>query len=197
MGQEHQQEADQQSDLFSERGNWCSSSLTASQCRMHNDATMELIQTKEYSNIYKIADRDHLMDENWHEWKDQMKCVFTNCDITGYVMGTVSRPNEGNNTVGVYNWDKNDCWAQQVIIHNVTSSQMNHVSSKTSAKDMYSALSVTHENKAHQTVNHIQCLLYEMKARDTNNLLKHLDVLKSYCDHINKFPNAEFHVSDT
>ena len=109
----------------------------------------------------------------------------------------LNRPNEGDNPIGVYNWDKNDCWAQQVIIHNVTSSQMNHVGSKTSAKDMYSALTVTHENKAHQTVNHIQCLLYETKARDTNDLLKHLDVLKSYHDHINKFPNAEFHVSDT
>ena len=29
------------------------------------------------------------------------------------------------------------------------------------------------------------------------NLLKHLDTLKSYRDHINRFPNREFHVSDT
>jgi gag-polypeptide of LTR copia-type len=137
---------------------------------------------KEYSNVNKIADCNHLMDENWHEWKDQMK---------------LSRLNEGDNPVGVYNWDKNDCWAQQVIIHNVTSLQMNHVGSKTLAKDMYSALSVTHENNAHQTINHTQCLLHETKARDTDNLLKHLDVLKSYCNHINKFPNTEFHVSDT
>ena len=151
----------------------------------------------EYSNVNKIADRDHLTDENWHEWKDRMKRVFTNCDITGYVTGAVIRPNESDDPVGVYNWDKNDCWAQQVIIHNVTSSQMNHVGSKTSAKDMYSALTVTHENKAHQTINHIQCLLYETKARDTDDLLKHLDILKSYHDHINEFPNAKFHVSDT
>ena len=137
------------------------------------------------------------MDENWHEWKDWMKRVFTNCDITGYVMGAVSRPNAGDNSDGVNNWDKNDCWVQQVIIYNVTSSQMTHVSLKTSAKAMYSALTVTHENKTHQTVNHIQCLLYETKARDTNNLLKHLDILKSYHNHINKFPNSEFHVSDT
>ena len=114
---------------------------------------------KEYLKVNKIADRNHLTDENWHEWKDRMKCVFTNCDITGYVTGAVSRQNEVDDPVGANNWDKNDCWAQQVIIHNVTSSQMNHVGSKTSAKDMYSALSVTHENKAPQTVNHIQCLL--------------------------------------
>jgi hypothetical protein len=43
----------------------------------------------------------------------------------------------------------------------------------------------------------MQSLLYETKAANANNLLKHLDVLKSYHDCINKFPNPEFHVSDT
>ena len=62
---------------------------------------------------------------------------------------------------------------------------------------MYSALMVTYENKVHQTVDHIQCLLYETKLHDTKNLLKHLDILKPYCDCINKFPNTKFHVVDT
>ena len=95
------------------------------------------------------------------------------------------------------NWDKNDTWAQQVIIHNVTSSQMNNVRSKSLAEAMYSALLVTHGNKAHQMVNHIQCLLYETKLNDANYLLKHLDILKSYCNCVNKFPNLEFHIVDT
>jgi gag-polypeptide of LTR copia-type len=125
-----------------------------------------------------------------------MKRVFTNCDITGYITDATKRPNEVDDPDGARNWDKNDSWAQQVIIHNITASQMNHVGSKTTAEAMYSALTVTHENKAHQMVNHIQNLLYETKARDTDNVLKHLDILKSYRDHINKFPNAEFHVSD-
>src|SRR5271155_1948141 len=121
---------DQQSVTLSERGNRRSLSPTASQFRARNDATVDLIRTKEYSNVNKIADRDHLTDENWHEWKDRMKRVFTNCDITGYVTGAVSRPNESDDPVGVCNWDKNDCWTPQVIIHNVISSQMNHVGSK-------------------------------------------------------------------
>ena len=73
---------------------------------------------------------------------------------------------------------------------------MNHVGSKSSAEEMFSALSITHDNKAHQTVNHIQCQLYETKLLDADDLLKHLDTLKSYHDHINRFPNTEFHVSD-
>ena len=62
---------------------------------------------------------------------------------------------------------------------------------------MLSALSITHNNKVHQTMNHIQCLLYKTKLLDADNLLKHLDTLKSYHDHINRFPNAKFHISDT
>ena len=125
-----------------------------------------------------------------------MRWVFYNCDITGYVTGETKHPNEAIDPIGTLNWDKNDSWAQQIIIHNVTSMQMNHVGSKLSAEEMFSALSITHNNKAHQTVNHIQCLLYETKLLNTDDLLKHLDMLKSYCNHINRFPNAEFHVLD-
>ena len=62
---------------------------------------------------------------------------------------------------GEQNWDRNDGWAQQVIIQNVTSSQMNHIGSKNMAAEMYSALVDMLENKAHQMVTHIQMLLYE------------------------------------
>ena len=78
---DQQQEADQRSDLFSQMGNRGS----PSPFHALNDATVDLIRTKEYSNVSKIADRDHLTDENWHEWKDRMKRVFMNCDITEYV----------------------------------------------------------------------------------------------------------------
>jgi hypothetical protein len=137
--------------------------------------TVELIQTKEYSNVNKISDRDHLMDDNWHIWKERMQRVFINCDITGYVKGTEKRPDESVDPVGARNWDKNDTWAQQVIIQNVTASQTNHVGSKTSAQTMYSALSVTHDNMAHQTVNYIQNQLYEMKTHAGEDFLKHLN----------------------
>ena len=159
--------------------------------------SIKLICTKDYSNINRITECDHLMDENWHKWKERMRRIIYNCDITGYVTGDIKHPNEAIDPVGTWNWDKNDSWAQQIIMHNVTSSQMNHVRSKSSAEEMISALSITHDNKAHQTVNHIQCLLYKTKLLDADDLLKHLDTLKSYHDHINRFPNTKFHILDT
>ena len=125
------------------------------------------------------------------EWR-----VFFNCNIIGYVGGDVKHPNENIDPEGTCSWDKNDSWVHQIIIHNVTSSQMNHVRSKTSANKMFSALSVTHKNKAHQTINHIHCLSYKTKLLNADDLLKHLDILKSYHDCINRFPNNDFHVSD-
>ena len=94
------------------------------------------------------------MDNNWHKWKERMRRVFYNCDINEYVTGDIKCPSEALNPIGTHNWDKNDSWAQQIIIHNVTSIQMNHVGSKSSGEEMFSALSVTHDNKVHQTINH-------------------------------------------
>ena len=159
--------------------------------------TIALLRMKDYSNVGKIAERDHLTDDNWHEWKERMKRVLTNCDITGYADGTIVKPLVFDDPVGASNWVKNDAWAQQVIIQNVTSSQMNHVGSKFTAQGMYSALVDTHDSTAHQTVTHIQALLYETRAGETDDILKHLDTLKSYRDRLNKFANTEFHIYDT
>ena len=167
------------------------------QSEQEQELTIEYIQTKDYLNISKISDWDHLTDENWHEWKERMGRVFINCDITGYISGDIKWLGNNSDPNAICNWDKNDTWAQQVIIQNVTSSQMNHVGLKKLAEAMYSTLMVTHKNKAHQMVNHIQCLLYETKLRDTEDLLKHLDTLKSYQDCINRFANTDFHISNT
>ena len=125
--------------------------------------SITLIHTRNYTNVNKIAEHDHLMDDNWHEWKERMRRVFYNCDINEYVTGEVKHPNEAIDPIGTHNWDKTDSWVQQIIIHNVTSTQMNHIRLKSSAEEMFSALSVTHDNKAHQTINPIQSLLYETK----------------------------------
>ena len=50
-------------------------------------SSITLIHTRNYTNITKITEHDHLMDDNWHEWKERMRQVFHNCDITGYVTG--------------------------------------------------------------------------------------------------------------
>ena len=31
---------------------------------------IKLLKTKNYSNVSKIAKKDHLANDNWHEWKE-------------------------------------------------------------------------------------------------------------------------------
>ena len=73
-----------------------------------NLPAIKLICTKEYSNVNWNADHDHLTDVNWHRWKEHMKRVFINCNITGYVTGEIVHPNEYGDPDGTHNWDKND-----------------------------------------------------------------------------------------
>ena len=68
---------------------------------------------------------------------------------------------------------------------------------KETAEDMWKALQATHENKAHITVDHLQRQIYGTKVEDGDDLVKHFETMKNYRDHINRFPNQEFHITDT
>jgi hypothetical protein len=115
-----------------------------------------------------------------------MNCVFTNSDITGYIDGTILRVAPEQDGIGARNWVKNDSWAQQVIMDNVSTTQMNHICSKRTVHAMYEGLASTHEDMVFYTVNNIENLLQTAKATDSNNLLKHLDTLKGLRDRITR-----------
>jgi len=85
-----------------------------------------------------------------------MKCIFKNCEITSYVEGSIQCPDEAIHSIAANNWSQNDSWAQQVILQNITPSQLHHVVTKETTGDMWKALQATHENKAHVTVDHLQ-----------------------------------------
>ena len=54
-----------------------------------NNPTIALIRTKEYMAVNRLPEQRHLTDDNWYNWKERMNRVFTNCDITGYIDGTI------------------------------------------------------------------------------------------------------------
>src|SRR6202790_3518566 len=134
-----------------------------------NNLTIALIRTKEYTAVNRLPERSHLTDDNWYDWKERMNRVFTNCDITGYVDGTILWVAPEQDGIGARNWVKNDSWAQQVIMDNVSTTQMNHICSKRTAHAMYEGLASTHEDMAFDTVNNIENLLQTVKASDSND----------------------------
>jgi len=146
--------------------------------------------------VNRLLERSHLTDNNWYDWKEQMNRIFTNCDITGYIDGTILRVAPEQDGIGARNWVKNDSWAQQVIMDNVSTTQMNHIHLKRPAHAMYEGLASTHEDMAFYTVNNIENLLQTAKATENNDLLKHLDTLKGLHGRMNEFPNPDFHLPD-
>jgi hypothetical protein len=162
----------------------------------NNPPTVALIRTKEYTAVNRLPERSHLTDNNWYDWKEWMNRVFTSCDITGYIDGTIQRVVPEHDVIGARNWVKNDTWAQQIIMDNVSATQMNHIRSKRTAHAMYEGLASTHEDMVFYTVNNIENLLQTAKATDADDLLKHLDNLKGLHDRMNEFPNPNFHLLD-
>jgi hypothetical protein len=161
-----------------------------------NNPTIALIRTKEYTAVNRLLEQSHLTDDNWYDWKERMNRVFTNCDSTGYIDGTILRVAPEQDGIGARNWVKNDSWAQQVIMDNVSTTQMNHIRSKRTAHTMYEGLASTHGDMVLYTVNNIENLLQTAKATDSDDLLKHLDTLKGLRDCMNEFPNPDFHLPD-
>src|SRR5215471_2842142 len=130
------------------------------------EGPIALIRTREYSAVNKIPDREHLTDKNWFDWKERMARVFVNCHIGGYINGTILKPVPEEDGVGARNWVMNDNWAQQVILDNITKSQMDHVRSKRTAHAMYTALASTHEDVAYSSANNIDKLLHNTSYED-------------------------------
>jgi hypothetical protein len=100
-----------------------------------HDMFPQLLRIKDYVSISKLAEHNHLTDNNWDDWKICMHRILINCEVTEYTDRTIKRPDPFENPAGAQNWDKNDSWAQQVIMQNVTSSQINHIGSKNTRKD--------------------------------------------------------------
>jgi len=144
----------------------------------NNPPTVALIRTKEYTAVNRLPERSHLTDDNWYDWKERMNRIFISCDVTGYIDGTIQRVAPEQDGIGARNWVRNDTWAQQIIMDNVFTTQMNHIRSKRTAYAMYQGLASTHEDMVFYTVNNIENLLQTAKATDTDDLLKHLDNLK-------------------
>ena len=61
---------------------------------------------------------------------------------------------------------------------------------------MYNALRLTHDSQAHMLVNYLQTTIYKTKAKEGDDIGKYLDLLKSYQDKMNSFPNLAFHIKD-
>ena len=153
--------------------------------------TITRVQAREGSAITKLS--EPLTKHNWMAWREHMKRVLRLCGVEAYAEGSVVRPAD---TKGAENWEFNDNYTQVMIINNITSLEMMHVSQCMTAKTMWDSLEAVHESKGHQTIVLIIRNLFHTKAEEDSNISKHLNQLKQYWERINQMNEEDFKISD-
>lgn len=98
--------------------------------------------------------------------------------------------------MGSNNWDYNNNLAQVVIMNNISSSEMFHVSQCVNAHAMWKSLEAVHEAKGHQTIIAVIHNLFHTIAEETDNINKHLNRLLCYWECVALINDDNFCISD-
>ena len=157
-----------------------------------NTPSVERVGAREGSSVTKLT--EPLVEGKWSAWRERMKRVLTLCGVKEYVEGKIEKPTD---TKGIKNWEFNDNYAQVIIVNNITTIEMVHVSKCDTAKEMWDSLEAVHESKGHQTIVSIIRNLFHTKADEDTNINDHLNQLKQYWERINQMDDeGDFRISD-
>ena len=159
----------------------------------HVAPSITRVKAREGSAITKLS--EPLNESNWMAWRERMKKVLRLCDVEIYAEGKIAPP-DASDSIGAKNWDFNDNYAQVMIINNISSNEMVHVSQCLTAKAMRDNLEAVHESKGHQTIVLIIRNLFHTKADEDSNINDHLNQLKQYWERINQIDDSDFKISD-
>ena len=113
--------------------------------------------------------------------------------MEAYAEGKIGIPED---TKSVENWEFIDIYVQLMIIKNISSTKMVHVSQCSTAKAMWDNLEAVHKLKGHQSIISIIRNLFHTKADEDSNISKHLNQLKKYWERINQMDDDDFKISD-
>jgi len=68
--------------------------------------------------------------------------------------------------------------ARILISNNLSTAQFVHVSQVTSVKQMWENLKAVHEHRRQQSITALRCTLYQMRARDGDDIVAHLTKMR-------------------
>lgn len=109
---------------------------------------------------------------------------FRCCGIEGYVNGTIPCPDRNVDPKGAKNWSHNDAFMQHIILSNVASEEVHYLGCD-SAYEMWKNLAEAHRSLEFNTLVALKNKLCRTTAREGDNIVGHLDILKRYRDQVN------------
>ena len=142
--------------------------------------TIMCIKPKDWSGEHKTYNL--LKEDNWQSWREDILLTFEVCGLDNYVNGTLKCPDPSTNTVNTSNWKYNNKYTQKVICNCLSTGQKYHTSNCDSAKEMWINLQAIHQSCGDQTKNQLMRELTNMKAKDSDDIIKHLAKLKQLWD---------------
>ena len=140
--------------------------------------------------------REPLNNSNWGVWKGSMKCMFSLCNVAEYVFGNIWRPNSAHDPIGARNWDFNDNYVAMLIYKNILTAQKVHVGQDNLAYEVWRNLESIHKITGHTTIITWIRTLFKCTAEKGDDVLEHLNNLKTIWEHINLLSTQDFMISD-
>jgi len=140
------------------------------------------IRLKDWSGEHKTYNL--LAEDNWQSWRDDIMLTFGVCGLNDYAYGILKCPDKSSELVAMDNWKYNDMYIQKIIRDCLSNGQKFHTANCNTAYEMWSNLQAIHQSYGDQTENQLMCKLMEMKAKDGNDIIKHLAKIKQLWDRI-------------
>ena len=140
--------------------------------------------------------KEQLDDTNWVVWHELIRCIFAICNVEPYVYGQLKCPDPAVDRQMAEASHANDMYAQILIVSNISKGQMVHVARLNTASEIWTSLRAIHETKDYGSAIALQCGLFELRAKEGGDIIKHLTQLKQQWEHLNILDSPRFHIPD-
>ena len=149
-------------------------------------------------NIAMTASGNQLLDgSNWSDWEVEMDLLTGYCDVDGYVKGNIKHPDPQTNPITAANWDHNDRYAMMILRRNVNANILVHINQCKTAYEAWQTLQAVFETRNEGVAMSYAKMLYELRAREGDNIDEHITLLKKYLDCVNSMHDENFYINDT
>ena len=116
-----------------------------------------------------------LSNGNWLAWKTRMAAVLKRKKAYEVALGITPKPSEPS-TVAI--WEDKDAIAQELITTVIRDEQVIHVSTCTTAAEMWDALRIIHEPQGQQSIISTKRALYSAQAKEGTDIAAHLNEMR-------------------
>ncbi len=124
---------------------------------------------------------------NWETWSDTILLALQLVQATGIVDGSTPKPNVETDPDAVDIWNYNDIYIKMLIRGHVADSELMHIRSSQTSRQMWDTLQKLHQLTTYQIFTDKLRVFQEIKAKNGDNIPDHLMKLKKQWEEVQYF----------